>query len=201
MSSLKHSSSLPLADTIFFLDEERQALNWAIVGGACGNTTASGIAGALPNETGVGLLLNVFSQRKDCADPAAVSVSFECSACAETPEVRLMVLNQTTSVYDQVRRHAARNEGWLQHDDGEVYPLPMMLTPAGMAGIKGTAPHWLAQQQAVFSPRALEATDGVSLKCASGGCTLSLVAAPPSTFAVWVKTDDAGAAGLTLTPN
>lgn len=156
-------------------------------GGACGNTSASGIGGALPDEAGVGLLLSVFSPRKDCAEPASVSVSFDCASCVETPDVRLMVLNRTTSVYDQVQRRAARDEGWLQHDDGEVYPLPMMLTAAGLAGIQDTAPHWLAQQRAVFTPRGLAATDGVSLRCGAGRCALSLVAAPPSTFAVWVQ--------------
>ena len=94
-----------------------------------------------------------------------------------------MVLNSTTSVYDQIRRHAARNEGWLQHDDGEVYPLNMLLTPTGLAGIKQAAPHWLTQQAAVFTPRALEPGDGAKLKGrASGGCTLSFVASPPSNY-------------------
>ena len=51
---------------------------------ACGNTTASGVGGVLENNSGVGLLVNVFSHRKDCIDPAAVSVAFECAACEET---------------------------------------------------------------------------------------------------------------------
>jgi hypothetical protein len=156
-------------------------------GGVCTNTTtASGIGGPLPHGTGVGLLLSVLSPRKDCSDPVEVSIAFEFAEDERAPGLQVMVLNRSTSVYDQIHRHAARNEGWLNYDDGEVYQLGTMLTPAGLAGVKALAPHWLAQQAAAFTPRDLDAQDGVSVACAGGSCTLSLIASPPSTYAVWV---------------
>jgi len=106
------------------------------------------------------------------------------------PLVQLMVLNHTTSVYSQIRRYAETNEGWLRHNDGEIYPLKAMLTPMGLAGIKSMTPHWLSQQTAVFTPRAADKGDTVDFKCTVRGCTLSLLAGPPSTYAIWVKTDD-----------
>ena len=78
------------------------------------------------------------------------------------------VLNQTTSVYDQIRRHAARNEGWLNYDDGEVYPLGTMLTATGLAGVTALAPHWLAEQVTAFTPRDADAQDGVTVTCEGG---------------------------------
>ena len=65
----------------------------------------------------------------------------------------------------------------------------MMLTPKGVSGVKAQAPHWLAQQQAVFTPRLAVASDGVSVACTNeGGCTLKVTgASPPSTYAIWVN--------------
>ena len=90
-------------------------------------------------------------------------------------------------MYDQIRRHAARNEGWLNYDDGEVYPLGTMLTATGLAGVTALAPHWLAEQVTAFTPRDADAQDGVTVTCEGGSGTLSLVASPPSTYAVWVQ--------------
>ena len=84
-------------------------------------------------------------------------------------------------------RHGARNKGWLAYTDGEIYGLSTMLTPAGLASVKASAPHWLAQQEAVFTPRDLNAQDGVSVTCTGKMCRLSVVASPPSTYAVWVR--------------
>ena len=63
-----------------------------------------------------------------------------------------MVLNHNTSVYDKIWRYAARQEGWLRYDDGEVYPLNLMLSPVGLAGVQAMAARWLAHQEALFSP-------------------------------------------------
>ena len=164
-------------------------------GDVCATTTASGVGGALSNGTGVGLLLSVFSQRKDCNESVTVSVAFECTACSSgstnpQPHVQVMILNRTTSVYGQILQHAAGNEGWLTYDDGEVYPLSMMLTAEGLAGVKAQSEHWLAMQEAVFTVRdAEEVDDGVSVTCGSDGrCVLEVTgASPPSTYAVWVR--------------
>jgi len=166
----------------------RQLQGKIVSTGACANTTASGIGG--PSSTaGVGLLLNIFSQRKDCSDSVDVELAFVCAACISEPQVEIMVLNHTTSVYEQILKYAASQKGWLAYDDGEVYPLNMMLTPKGVSGVKAQAPHWLAQQQAVFTPRLAVASDGVSVACTNeGGCTLKVTgASPPSTYAIWVN--------------
>jgi hypothetical protein len=163
-------------------------------GDVCATTTASGVGGALSNGTGVGLLLSVFSQRKDCNESVTVSVAFECAACSRgstkpQPHVQVMILNRTTSVYGQILQHAAGNKGWLTYDDGEVYPLSMMLTAEGLAGVKAQSEHWLAMQEAVFTVRDVEKVDdGVSVTCGSdGSCALEVTgASPPSTYAVWV---------------
>ena len=165
-------------------------------GGVCANTTASGVGGMLSSSSGgVGLLLNIFSQRKDCNDSITVSVAFQCTACEKamnisSPRVQVMILNDTTSVFGQILRHASRNKGWLAYPgDGEVYPLDMMLTAEGLAGVKAKSAHWLAMQEAVFTQRDVDAVDdGVNVKCdGDGACTLEVTSAsPPSTYAVWV---------------
>jgi hypothetical protein len=134
----------------------------------CGSTTtASGVGGMLAARAaaggnaaqGIGLLVSLFNQRKDCTNETTVSVTFQCptpSACeseggsrgegegggvaedGSAPRVRLMRLNHTTSVYGQILRHAGQHEGWLNHQDGEIYPLggqqaDAMLTLTGLA--------------------------------------------------------------------
>lgn len=160
-------------------------------------TTASGVGGPLRNGTGIGLLVSVFSQRKDCTAATTVSVAFQCptpSACGEgaAPAVRIMVLNHTTSVYGQILRAAGDHEGWLRYDDGEAYPLGgapanSMLTPTGLAGIKERATHWLRQQTGVFTPREMAVSDRVTVTCSGGGCTATIVASPPSVHALFVE--------------
>ena len=81
-------------------------------------------------------------------------------------------------------------EGWLRYNDGEIYPLSgatSMLTSIGLAGIKAMAPKWLGEQRALFTPRPLGEEDGVRVNCEGAGCTLTLVAAPPSVHAVWIE--------------
>ena len=163
-------------------------------GGVCANTTASGIGGLLSSSGGgIGLLLNVFSQRKDCNASVTVSVAFQCTACesatkTSSPRVQVMILNHTTSVFDQILRHASISD-LAYPGDGEVYPLDIMLTAEGFAGVKAKSAHWLAMQEAVFTQRDVDAVgDGVNVTCDGGGaCTLEVTgASPPSTYAVWV---------------
>ena len=168
----------------------------APTGDVCANTTASGIGGPLSNSTGgVGLLIAVFSQRKDCSNRTTVSVTFQCPASKSPARVQLMVLNETTSVYGQIHRHA-RNEGWLSFpDDGEIYPLlgpaVSMLTPAGLAGVKASAPHWLEMQRQLFTMRDLDGEgDNVRVVRNGGGdgvCALEFRASPPAVIALRVE--------------
>lgn len=170
-------------------------------------TSASGIGGLLglatdgsagAEKSGIGLLVSVFNRRKDCTDETSVRVSFQCPAtitCAQSVgakgTVRVMILNHTSSVYEQIMQDAGEHEGWLSYGDGEIYPLAgptkaSMLTPTGMLGVTAKAQHWLSQQSKLFTPRLLDASDGVTVECSDDACTLTLVAKPPSVYAVFV---------------
>ena len=100
-----------------------------------------------------------------------------------------------------IRRKAAKEverdaekEGWLQYDDGEVYPTRTMLTKAGRAEAEKRAAAYLATQTSLFSPAVGGANvgtkRGVSIACdggAKGECTLRWIASPPAVCAVRVE--------------
>ena len=178
-------------------------------------TTASGIGGLLAPERGktdinagtrananrakpgVGLLVSVFNQRKDCTDEITVRVVFRCPETAtcghrmNATSVRLMVLNHTSSIYGQILQNARGHEGWLSYGDGEVYPLAgpnaKMLTPTGMAGVVANAHYWLDQQSKLFTPRLANDSDGVVVNCSGDACTVTLVTKPPSVHALFIS--------------
>ena len=178
-------------------------------------TTASGIGGLLAPESdktdiiagtqanangakpGIGLLVSVFNQRKDCTDETTVRVDFPCPETAtcghrmNATSVSLMVLNHTSSIYEQILQDARGQEGWLSYGDGEVYPLAgpntKMLTPKGMAGIVANAHQWLDQQSKLFTPRLANDSDGVVVSCSGDMCTVTLVTKPPSVHALFIN--------------
>ena len=168
-----------------------------------GGPVASGIGGwGATNNVELRLLVSLFAPRKDEHGASRVLVSFERpdawgAAGTPLPPMRSRVVRHAneTSVYDAIRREAAAHDGWLANaNDPNVYPVKTMLTAEGRAGVKAQAQHWLAMQQATFTPSEwapVAPSDAYQLSCGAGSgganelCQVAFDAAPPTTAGLW----------------
>ena len=160
-----------------------------------GGVTASGIGGWDADGGELRLLITIFDPRKDHHTPAKVSVSFDQPSAWSSQPPRLMrramLLNETTSVYDAIRRNASAAGTLRNSSDPNVYALKKMLTASGLAATKSAGERWLAMQNATFSPSPWTNTtedDEWQVACDSrSSCTVSFVAAPPAVVALWLR--------------
>jgi hypothetical protein len=94
-------------------------------------------------------------------------------------------LDAKTSLYDVAlaelqRQNATATESMLKWDDGEVYPLPQMATPAGLKALQANQSAFEAMQAASLLPQAFSG----KAAAASGGVRLSLMTDTPCALVV-----------------
>lgn len=180
-------------------------LNSSVVGGggsAGGETNdgvvAQGIGGWGPQGE-LRLLISLFSASKTMHGRTKVSVAFQQPSQWGPPgqvspmRHRHMLLDNTTSVYDGIRREAAAAGTLVNPADPNVYALERMVTKAGQVSLKADAERWLTLQNHTFTPTPWAPCmpdDPWQLACgADGACNLTFTAAPPTVVALWFSAE------------
>ena len=155
--------------------------------------SADGIGGWSEDGKELRLLLTAFSPQKlNDPKPVRVMVHFNRSAqWAGSPHLqfRSARLNTTTAAYNEIYREAKQN-GWLRRpDDPNVYRLSTMLTSEGAkALVARRGPYFLSWQRRSFAGSAWQDVSPSLVSCDdTGACAVSVVMAPPTVLAMWVR--------------
>ena len=116
-----------------------------------------------------------------------------------------LVLDRSTSPYDILHRNAS-SAGWLNYQDGEIYPLSTMLNSDGLAALaqQSTWAWYRSAQRDAFTRWRRASSDGFAFRCWMAGpkklCSLSWDASPPSVFAFRISLPDSPANAAAVRP-
>lgn len=162
----------------------------------------AGQLGPAPEGTFLAIVAAFSADRASSAGPLNTSVTFDCPDSWEAgtctgpapPPCLALVLSEATLLHDRVLSEAVAN-GTNSTPAGLVNGLDDMLTPEGLANVRGSAPRWLARMAASAAPSS-SAAAGVALMCtargsgedgatASSSCTLTASLPIPSVWVAW----------------
>jgi hypothetical protein len=154
------------------------------------NTTATAFA-VRGQASDLYIFVSTLNANKSKIPPLSLQVDLETTfvpAPLADLELHEFRLDAATSLYDVAlaelqRQNATATEALLKWDDGEVYPLPQMATPAGLKALQANQSAFEAMQAASLLPQAFSG----KAAAASGGVRLSLTMDTPCALVVRLR--------------
>lgn len=151
-----------------------------------------GQLGPAPNGTLL-MLVAALSADRYTKNSVGVSISFQCpdawgAACdapSAAPSCLSLVISESALMHDGILAEAVRN-GTNSTPAGLVNGITDMLTPAGLANVRGNTARWLGVLVSSAAPVEAAAA-GVAVACDSStkACSASATLETPSVLALW----------------